>query len=65
VYYTQTILDREDNEDVIETKWGPVINFLFLRKWNRKICKTIKLFIESVVTTVLPKNLFDWYDENY
>ena len=49
IYYTTVIMDEEDNIDVIEKMYGKIVNFVFLRKWNRKICKIIKMFIESVV----------------
>lgn len=56
-YYSQVILNNEYNEDVIETKIGPAVTFLFLKRWNKKICNAINIFIETVLTTVVSDEL--------
>ena len=51
------IINREKNEDVIEEELGGAVSFLNLRRWNRKICNSINMFIESVVTTVVDSKI--------
>ena len=57
VYYTDVILGKDQNEDAIEEQLGGATSFLSLRRWNRKICNSIKMFIESVMTTVVDPKL--------
>lgn len=65
VYYTDVILNTDNNEDVIEIEMGGATSFLSLRRWNKKICNSINLFIESVLTTVIdPKAPLFWFLAN-
>jgi hypothetical protein len=52
-HYTEAILQTDSNEDIIETRLGPTVSFLYLKRWNSKICSSIILFIESVLTTAV------------
>lgn len=58
-YYTDAILNAENNEDVIEKMLGPSVNFLFLKRWNKKIINSINIFIESVLTTQVSEITLD------
>ena len=44
-YFTNIILNQENNEDVLHKEYGGCINFLFLKRWNKKIIKSIHMYL--------------------
>ena len=46
-----TIIGKEKGQDTIESRWGPTFSFDYLKKWNKKICNSITIFIESVANS--------------
>lgn len=51
LHSTHLILSTDHNEDFLAAKYGPHCNYLLLRKWNRRICNAIDLFLQSVIST--------------